>query len=76
MRDTSRTARLHAGETFVTDGGHYTADCLFEGGIHDPAALEDEIRRIPGAIESGLFVGLAFSAFVAREGGVEVIQAG
>ena len=61
---------------YITDGGHYTADCLFEGGIPDPAALEDEIRRIPGAIESGLFVGLAFSAVVAREGGVEVIGAG
>ena len=61
---------------FVTDGGHYTADCFFPDGITDPAALEDEIRRIPGAIESGLFVGLAFSAFVAREGGVEVIEAG
>src|SRR5215210_6482901 len=64
------------GKPFITDGGHYTADCFFPDGITDPAALEDEIRRIPGAIESGLFVGLAFSAFVAREGGVEVIEAG
>ncbi len=60
---------------FVTDGGHYTADCTFPGGIPDPAALEDEIRRIPGALESGLFVGLAFSAVVAHEGGVEMMSA-
>ena len=60
---------------YVTDGGHYTADCHFDGGIPDPAALEDEIRRIPGAIESGLFVGLARSAYVGREDGVEVIEA-
>lgn len=63
------------GRPYVTDGGHYTVDCRFEGGISDPAALEYEIRRIPGAIESGLFVGLAFSAVVARGSGVEVIGA-
>jgi ribose 5-phosphate isomerase A len=57
---------------FVTDGGHYTADCLFPS-ISDPAALEAEIKRIPGALESGLFVGLSRAAVVARGDGVEVI---
>ena len=57
---------------FVTDGGHYTADCLFPS-IPDPAALEAEIKRIPGALESGLFVGLSRAAVVARADGVEVI---
>lgn len=65
----------YSGSPHLTDGGHYTADCLFPGGIPDPAALEDEIRRLPGAIESGLFVGLAISVVVAREGGeVQVID--
>ena len=57
---------------FVTDGGHYTADCLFPS-IPDPAALEAEIKRLPGALESGLFVGLSRAAVVARAGGVEII---
>lgn len=73
---TLRPAGGGSDRPFVTDGGHYTADCLFPDGIPDPAALEDEIRRIPGALECGLFVGLAFSAVVAREGGVEVIEPG
>jgi ribose 5-phosphate isomerase A len=59
---------------FVTDGGHYTADCLFPQ-IPDPASLEARIKHIPGALECGLFVGLARAAVVAREGGVEVIEA-
>jgi ribose 5-phosphate isomerase A len=59
---------------FVTDGGHYTADCLFSASP-DPAALEAEIKRIPGALESGLFVGLSRVAVVARGEGVEVIEA-
>lgn len=65
---------------FVTDGGNYTADCRFPS-IPDPAALEAEIRGIPGALECGLFVGLTLAAIVARAGidgaavSVEVIEA-
>lgn len=62
------------GTPFVTDGGHYTVDCLFPS-IPDPVALEAEIKRIPGALESGLFVGLSRVAVVARGEGVEVIGA-
>jgi ribose 5-phosphate isomerase A len=70
-----RMNRADPQHPFVTDGGHYTADCLFPE-IPDPAALEVEIRRIPGALECGLFVGLVRAAVVARQGGVEITQAG
>lgn len=67
-----RMDRADPEHPFVTDGGHYTADCAFPS-IPDPASLEAEIKRIPGALECGLFVGLARAAVVARsEGGVEV----
>src|SRR5215203_5706946 len=59
---------------FVTDGGHYTADCAFDE-ITDPASLEVEIKRIPGALECGLFVGLARAAVVAGKDETEVIEA-
>ena len=58
---------------FVTDGGHYTADCLFSGGIPDPGTLEAEIKRIPGALETGLFVGLVHSAVVARPDATQIL---
>lgn len=61
-------------QPFVTDGGHYTLDCRFSS-IADPASLEAEIKRIPGALECGLFVGLAKKAFVAHEGGTAVMEA-
>ncbi len=62
-------------EPFVTDGGHYTADCRFPR-IPDPASLEVEIKRIPGALECGLFVGLAKAAVVARSASeIEIMQA-
>ncbi len=62
-------------QPYRTDGNHYTVDCLFPDGIRDPGALETEIRRIPGALETGLFVGLVFSAVVARPDGTEVVEA-
>ncbi len=62
------------GRPYVTDGGHYTADCAFDA-IPDPASLEVEIKRIPGALECGLFVGLARTAVVAGENGVKITEA-
>jgi ribose 5-phosphate isomerase A len=59
---------------FVTDGGHYTADCRFAS-IPDPAGLEREVKSIPGALECGLFVALARAAVVSRPEGTEVIEA-
>ncbi len=59
---------------YVTDGGHYIADCLFPS-IPDPAELEAAIKSIPGSLECGLFVGLARTAVVAYgEGAVDVIE--
>lgn len=69
-----RMDQTDPGRPFVTDGGHYTADCAF-GPIPDPASLEVEIKRIPGALECGLFVGIARSAVVAGETGTEFIEA-
>jgi ribose 5-phosphate isomerase A len=68
-----RMDRADSDHPFITDGGHYTADCRFPG-IPDPASLEVEIKRIPGALECGLFVGLARAAVVASEGGVELTE--
>jgi ribose 5-phosphate isomerase A len=60
---------------YVTDGGHYIADCRFSGGIPEPGPLEAEIKRIPGALECGLFVGIARAAVIGRAGGVEFSEA-
>ena len=66
--------RMDGKNPFITDGGHYTADCRF-GSVPDPAGLEREVKSIPGALECGLFVGLARTAVVSRPGGTELIEA-
>ena len=61
------------GRPFVTDGGHYTADCTFDS-FQEPASLEVEIKHIPGALECGLFVSLARAAVVAGKNGTEFFE--
>jgi ribose 5-phosphate isomerase A len=65
----SARLRLSSGAPFVTDGSNYILDCDF-GRIDEPARLERRIRRIVGAVESGLFVGRADPVFVADASGV------
>jgi ribose 5-phosphate isomerase A len=63
--------RLAADAPFVSDGGHYIADCRF-GVIADPATLEQRLHAIVGVVETGLFLGRASRVFVGGAAGVEV----
>jgi ribose 5-phosphate isomerase A len=58
-----------AQQPFVTDSGNRILDCSF-GAIADPAQLEQQIGRIVGVVESGLFIGRADPVFVADASGV------
>src|SRR3546814_10312546 len=49
------TLRRAGDQPFVTDDGHYIADCAFAA-IDDAAALERRLGAIVGVVESGLFV--------------------
>jgi ribose 5-phosphate isomerase A len=60
------------GQPFVTDGGNYILDCTF-GTIPDAARLDNSLRAIPGVVETGLFLGLADTAFIAGIGGVMML---
>ncbi len=53
------TLRLDAdGEPFVTDGGHHILDCQFPDGLLEVRRVDDMIRRRPGVVETGLFLGM------------------
>jgi len=52
----------------VTDQGLWVLDARFDG-IADPVAMAAAIRRVPGVLDHGLFVGLATDVFVGEAGG-------
>jgi len=68
------TLRMTRGEPFVTDGGHLILDASF-GRIPDTRALSNALYAIPGVVEHGLFLGLADTAIVAGDIGIETISA-
>lgn len=61
------------GSPYLTDGGNYLLDCRFPP-IDDPRALAEEIKRITGVVEHGLFVEIADRVVVAGKGGVRVVE--
>jgi ribose 5-phosphate isomerase A len=61
------------GKAYVTDEGHHILDCNFRE-IADPAALNAKLHEIPGVVEHGLFIGMAETAFVGKDGGVTQVN--
>jgi ribose 5-phosphate isomerase A len=53
----------------ITDNGNFIIDAEF-GAIDDPQALEFVLKRIPGVVESGLFINLAHTVYLGTEKGV------
>jgi ribose 5-phosphate isomerase A len=62
------------GKPFTTDGGNYIFDCDF-GSIRDPELLHELIKLAPGVVETGLFIGIADTAFIAENGRVVTLTA-
>ena len=55
--------REHMGGPFVTDNGNYILDCDY-GVIAEPARLHEELKLLPGVVETGLFIGMASAAII------------
>jgi ribose 5-phosphate isomerase A len=63
--------RFAGDNPFVTDSGNYIYD-VETGPIDDPVELEEELRHLPGVIETGLFCGRADIVIVAGASSVEL----
>ncbi|GAB1805291.1 ribose-5-phosphate isomerase RpiA [Priestia megaterium] len=58
---------------FITDNGNYILDCHFSE-IENPAELEKQLTRIPGVVESGLFVGMTEEVITVQNQDVYIIK--
>lgn len=68
--------RRQAGRPAITDNGNHLIDCR-TGPIADAAALDRDLRSLPGVVDHGLFLGLTSAVFVGQAGGaVSVHRAG
>jgi ribose 5-phosphate isomerase A len=71
-RGSQNLRRGKGGEAFLTEAGNVILDCTF-GRIPEPEALEAALQRVPGVVETGLFLDIADAAIVAGPEGVEVL---
>lgn len=58
---------------FYTDQQNLILDCHF-GSIPEPEVLHFAIKRLPGVVEVGLFLGIADAAIVAGQEGLKVLR--
>ncbi|MDR1859751.1 MAG: ribose-5-phosphate isomerase RpiA [Bacteroidales bacterium] len=59
---------------FITDNGNYILDCDF-GKITEPNRLSQELNRIPGVVENGLFLNMTDIIITSTdEGGIRIIE--
>ena len=65
--------RLVGGSPVRTDQGNFILDCAF-GRIPEPEVLAYALKRVPGVVEHGLFLGVADMAIVATDSGVQILQ--
>jgi ribose 5-phosphate isomerase A len=65
--------RAAADGPMVTDNGNWILDCGIAA-PDDAAALDREIRRIPGVVDTGFFLGTAERVLVAEGGAIRVLR--
>lgn len=66
--DCSSEIRKKDGEIYITDNGNYIIDCDF-GQIDNPIKLTEELNKIPGVVENGIFAEMAEIVIVGFESG-------
>ncbi|MCA9002805.1 MAG: ribose-5-phosphate isomerase RpiA [Planctomycetes bacterium] len=57
------------GSTYVTDNANHILDATFPDGIESPAHVEAALAKVPGMVESGLFIGLATELYMGKPDG-------
>jgi ribose 5-phosphate isomerase A len=58
----------------ITDNGNMIADAYFRS-LRRPEIVHEKLRKIPGVMETGLFLGMADTAYVGRKDGhVDILR--
>jgi ribose 5-phosphate isomerase A len=60
-------------DPLITDNGNYIIDCAF-GMMEKPKEVAHHLDHVVGAVEHGLFLGLASQVLVGGPGGVKILQ--
>ena len=59
---------------FVTDNNNYIYHCKFERGIDNPKELDEELMKIEGVVDTGLFIDMTTKVIVGTPEGIKIID--
>jgi ribose 5-phosphate isomerase A len=68
LPDAELRSTENGSEPYVTDEGHYILDAPIPPGT-EPTTLADDLQRVPGVVEHGLFLDMADLALLGRPDG-------
>ncbi|MEL6191990.1 MAG: ribose-5-phosphate isomerase RpiA [Bacteroidota bacterium] len=69
---TEPVLRMENQTPFTTDNGNYILDCQFDS-IQEPSELHQQLKMVPGVVETGLFVDMANQVILgAADGSTQV----
>ncbi|MEM1586521.1 MAG: ribose 5-phosphate isomerase A [Candidatus Bathyarchaeia archaeon] len=64
---------VKGGAPYITDNGNFILDVDF-GVIENPHEVNERLKRIPGVVETGLFLGMTHTAYIGTETTVKRID--
>jgi ribose 5-phosphate isomerase A len=65
--------RLSGRNYYLSDNNNYVIDADF-GALRDPKKMEQEINKIPGVVDNGIFTDLTSEVFVGANYGVKTLK--
>jgi ribose 5-phosphate isomerase A len=65
--------RFRGDRPYRSDNGNFIIDCRFSE-IREPYALEADIKRLPGVVDCGLFLGLTSLVIIGEPAGFRVLS--
>jgi ribose 5-phosphate isomerase A len=65
--------RMVDDKIFISDGNHYIVD-LHLNKITEPVKLEHDLKKLPGIVESGLFINIADMIIVGRANSYKILR--
>jgi ribose 5-phosphate isomerase A len=65
--------RNKSGQPYLTDGGHYIAECAF-GAMENPKEVAHHLDHVVGSVEHGMFLKFASEVYVGGPDGVKVLR--
>ena len=59
---------------FITDNKNYIYHCKFENGIDNPKELDEQLMKINGVVDTGLFIDMTTKVIVGTPDGTKIID--